>query len=196
MAPRDFSAAFGFASRSKSRASPSSAPLRPQAHPVALARRGPQAAVRVRSSPLHRSPSRPRRSWPESERNYDMATIGTFTQASNGSFTGTVKTLTLNAKATLRPIDKESDKGRLSPGSRLGRMRRGMEEDQPREPRLHLGQAGRSELPGADLRHPERDRYRRRICDDLVALSGERPPSGGALNRAARSRLTARMRAG
>ncbi|BCI71969.1 hypothetical protein SPKIRA_27990 [Sphingomonas paucimobilis] len=45
-----------------------------------------------------------------SERNYDMATIGTFTQAGNGSFTGTIKTLTLNAKATLRPIDKESEK--------------------------------------------------------------------------------------
>lgn len=39
-----------------------------------------------------------------------MATIGTFTQANNGSFTGTIKTLTLNAKAILRPIDKESDK--------------------------------------------------------------------------------------
>ena len=39
-----------------------------------------------------------------------MATIGTFTQAGNGSFSGTIKTLTLNAKATLRPIDKESDK--------------------------------------------------------------------------------------
>jgi len=39
-----------------------------------------------------------------------MATIGTFTQAGNGNFTGTIKTLTLNAKATLRSIDKESDK--------------------------------------------------------------------------------------
>ena len=39
-----------------------------------------------------------------------MATIGTFTQAGNGSFSGTIKTLTLNAKATLRPIDKESGK--------------------------------------------------------------------------------------
>lgn len=39
-----------------------------------------------------------------------MATIGTFTHAGNGSFSGTIKTLTLNAKATLRPIDKESDK--------------------------------------------------------------------------------------
>lgn len=39
-----------------------------------------------------------------------MATIGTFTQAGNGNFTGTIKTLTLNAKATLRPIDIEGDK--------------------------------------------------------------------------------------
>lgn len=49
-----------------------------------------------------------------------MATIGTFTQADNGSFSGTVKTLTLDTKATLRPIDKESDKApdfRLAVGS-------------------------------------------------------------------------------
>ena len=49
-----------------------------------------------------------------------MATIGTFTQAGNGSFAGTIKTLTLNAKATLRPIDKESEKApdfRLAVGS-------------------------------------------------------------------------------
>jgi uncharacterized protein (DUF736 family) len=93
--------------KQKSRTSPSSAALRPQ-------------AVRARSSPLHRSPSRPRRSRPEIERNFDMATIGTFTQAANGSFTGTIKTLTLNAKATLRPIDKESEKApdyRLAVGS-------------------------------------------------------------------------------
>tara|TARA_R110000782_G_scaffold78276_6_gene155269 strand:- start:22465 stop:23010 length:546 start_codon:yes stop_codon:yes gene_type:complete len=93
--------------KQKSRASPSSAALRPQ-------------AVRARSSPLHRSPSRPRRSRPEIERNFDMATIGTFTQAANGSFTGTIKTLTLNAKATLRLIDKESEKApdyRLAVGS-------------------------------------------------------------------------------
>ena len=49
-----------------------------------------------------------------------MATIGNFTQAANGSFTGTIKTLTLNAKATLRPVDKESEKApdyRLAVGS-------------------------------------------------------------------------------
>jgi uncharacterized protein (DUF736 family) len=38
-----------------------------------------------------------------------MATIGTFTKSNDG-YTGSVKTLTLNVKATLRPADKENDK--------------------------------------------------------------------------------------
>jgi uncharacterized protein (DUF736 family) len=38
-----------------------------------------------------------------------MATIGTFTR-SNGSFTGAVKTLSINAKTTIKPADKASDK--------------------------------------------------------------------------------------
>src|SRR3546814_10624755 len=67
-------------------------------------------AVHVRSCPLHRSPSRPRQSRSESERNFDMAIIGTFTQADNGTFTGTITTATLKLKATLRPIDIEGDK--------------------------------------------------------------------------------------
>ncbi len=39
-----------------------------------------------------------------------MATIGTFTKADNGNFTGTITTLTLKAKTIIRPVDKESDK--------------------------------------------------------------------------------------
>lgn len=39
-----------------------------------------------------------------------MATIGTFTKADNGNFIGTITTLTLKAKTTIRPVDKESDK--------------------------------------------------------------------------------------
>lgn len=49
-----------------------------------------------------------------------MAIIGTFTQADDGSFTGTIKTLTIDAQAALRPIDKEGDKSpdfRLAVGS-------------------------------------------------------------------------------
>jgi uncharacterized protein (DUF736 family) len=39
-----------------------------------------------------------------------MAQIGTFTRSDNGSFTGTIRTLSLNVKATLRPSDKDTDK--------------------------------------------------------------------------------------
>ncbi len=38
-----------------------------------------------------------------------MATIGTFTR-SGDSFTGAVKTLSINAKTTIKPADKASDK--------------------------------------------------------------------------------------
>jgi len=49
-----------------------------------------------------------------------MATIGTFTKSDNGNFTGTIKTASLNLKATIRPVDKESDKApdyRVAAGS-------------------------------------------------------------------------------
>ena len=39
-----------------------------------------------------------------------MAQIGTFTRQENGSFNGTIKTLALNVKATIRPADKDSEK--------------------------------------------------------------------------------------
>ena len=39
-----------------------------------------------------------------------MATIGTFTKADNGSFSGTIKTATLNLKTTIRPIETDSEK--------------------------------------------------------------------------------------
>ena len=38
-----------------------------------------------------------------------MAIIGTFTQTGNG-LSGTVKTLTLNAKVRLAPVEKDTDK--------------------------------------------------------------------------------------
>lgn len=38
-----------------------------------------------------------------------MATIGTFTKTGE-SFTGAVKTLSINAKTTIKPADKASDK--------------------------------------------------------------------------------------
>lgn len=39
-----------------------------------------------------------------------MAQIGTFTRQENGSLNGTIRTLTLNVKATIRPSDKDNDK--------------------------------------------------------------------------------------
>ncbi|WP_298673560.1 DUF736 domain-containing protein [uncultured Sphingomonas sp.] len=39
-----------------------------------------------------------------------MATIGTFTANSKGEFAGVIETLTLNTKATLRPVDKDGEK--------------------------------------------------------------------------------------
>ena len=39
-----------------------------------------------------------------------MAQIGTFTAGDNGGFAGTIRTLSLNVKATIRPSEKDSDK--------------------------------------------------------------------------------------
>jgi uncharacterized protein (DUF736 family) len=39
-----------------------------------------------------------------------MAQIGTFTQGENGALNGTIKTLTLNVKAAIRPSEKDNDK--------------------------------------------------------------------------------------
>jgi uncharacterized protein (DUF736 family) len=39
-----------------------------------------------------------------------MAQIGTFTRDETGAFIGTIKTLTLNVKAAIRPCSRENDK--------------------------------------------------------------------------------------
>ncbi|MES2443964.1 MAG: DUF736 domain-containing protein [Pseudomonadota bacterium] len=39
-----------------------------------------------------------------------MAQIGSFTRDESGTFTGTIRTLTLNVKATLKPSPKDNDK--------------------------------------------------------------------------------------
>ena len=39
-----------------------------------------------------------------------MAQIGTFTRGDDGAFTGTIKTLTINVKATIKPVASDSDK--------------------------------------------------------------------------------------
>lgn len=39
-----------------------------------------------------------------------MAQIGTFTRGDDGSFTGQIRTLNISTKATIRPVDKESER--------------------------------------------------------------------------------------
>jgi uncharacterized protein (DUF736 family) len=39
-----------------------------------------------------------------------MATIGTFTRDENGTYAGTIKTLTLNVKANIKTCDRDNDK--------------------------------------------------------------------------------------
>lgn len=39
-----------------------------------------------------------------------MATIGSFTKSENGDYSGSVKTLTLNVKARITPVEKTNDK--------------------------------------------------------------------------------------
>jgi Protein of unknown function (DUF736) len=90
-----------------------------------------------------------------------MATIGSFKKSENGDYAGAVKTLTLNVKARITPVDKTNDK---APDFRIyaGRTEFGacLAEDLERRPRISLGQARRSELPVADLRLAGRGRRR------------------------------------
>ena len=39
-----------------------------------------------------------------------MAQIGSFSRDENGIYSGTIRTLTLNVKATMRPVSKDNDK--------------------------------------------------------------------------------------
>ena len=83
-----------------------------------------------------------------------MATIGTFTTTDNG-YTGSVKTLTLNVKAKFVAVEGDNDK---APDFRIfaGTTEFGAawkKTARETEPRIPLGQARRSELPRADLRH-------------------------------------------
>jgi len=64
----------------------------------------------VRSSPVARPPSRPRKARLKWKRITIMATIGTFTKTENG-YTGSVKTLTLNVKAKITPAEGENERG-------------------------------------------------------------------------------------
>ena len=108
-----------------------------------------------------------------------MATIGTFTKTENG-FTGSVKTLTPQRQA----VKFVPDGGRQRRGPDYPHLRRrngfrcSLEEDRPRDAaRISLGQARRSELPGADLRRLVRPRAAR-ATPDLVPPQRRLSPTG------------------
>ncbi|WP_224742114.1 DUF736 family protein [Bradyrhizobium sp. 2S1] len=85
-----------------------------------------------------------------------MATIGTFTSTGNG-FTGTVRTLALNAKAKLVRVENPSDKGphfRIFAGNveleqfPTGMNRVGIPKTARVRFKLHAGEGGQHVWPG------------------------------------------------
>ena len=98
-----------------------------------------------------------------------MATIGFFTKNETG-YTGSVRTLTVNAKARFAAAEKEKDNApdyRVFAGT--AEIGAAWKKTSEARARVHLGQARRSELPGTDLRQPGRDRGRQAdLCPHLV----------------------------
>ena len=91
-------------------ASPSSTALWPNAHPVARARRGPELGARRPLPRLHEAiEAAIGRLRSQASGGYH-GTDGSFTRDDAGNFTGTIRTLTLNVKATINPSPKEHDK--------------------------------------------------------------------------------------
>ena len=85
-----------------------------------------------------------------------MAQIGTFTRAEDGSYTGTIKILSLNIKARFLPAELSENEKAPKPArdGRQRRDRRRVAADFQRQHRVSLGQARQPVLPGADLCQP------------------------------------------
>ena len=125
--------------------------------------------LRADRSPGQGSPSRPRWARPEQQTETTMATIGTFTRIGQ-RLHRLGQDPDAQRQGQVRPDRQGQRQGaRLSHLRRHHRVRRRLEEDRPRErSRVSLGQARRSELPGADLRLAGRGRGRRELQPDLV----------------------------
>jgi hypothetical protein len=61
-------------------------------------------------APGHQSPSWSRWARPDEKQETKMATIGSFKKSETGDYAGAVKTLTLNVKARITPVEKTNDK--------------------------------------------------------------------------------------
>ena len=115
-----------------------------------------------------------------------MAQIGTFTRDEDGSYTGTIRTLSLNIKVRFVPAEPSQNEKAPEParaGGQQCRDRCGLEADVEGEHRVSLGEARRPVLPGTDLRQPRR--VRRQLRARLVALTRPAPQGRGAASAAA-----------
>ena len=109
-----------------------------------------------------------------------MAQIGSFIPDESGVYTGTIRTLTLNVKATLRPAQKDHDKASDHRVQAGGRDRRGLAQGGARDRRrIYVDEARRPVAAGADLRDARAGRQGRAQAD-LVALSEAAAASGDA----------------
>ena len=102
-----------------------------------------------------------------------MTQIGSFTRNADGSYTGTIKTLAIDAKARLVPSDPASTSDKapdlrvVVSGVEIGAAwRRTSKEDRS----YHSVKLDDPSLHRAHLRQPLRGRQRR-VCADLVALT-------------------------
>ncbi len=116
-----------------------------------------------------------------------MSQIGSFTRSTDGSYTGTIKTLAIDVKARLVPSDPASTSDKapdlrvVVSGVEIGAAwRRTSKEDR----HLPLGQARRSVVHRA-ASTPTSSRARTANMPDLVALTGTRgaPLHSGASHR-------------
>ncbi|WP_247513413.1 DUF736 family protein [Bradyrhizobium sp. 157] len=74
-----------------------------------------------------------------------MAQIGTFTRDENGAYAGTIKTLTLNVKATIKPRDRDNDKAPTIASPPTASSRSRLEQDRsPTALRLRRSRRSRS----------------------------------------------------
>ena len=99
-----------------------------------------------------------------------MATIGSFKKSENGDYAGAVKTLTLNVKARITPVEKTNDK---APDFRIyaGRTR-SSSAPRGRRPRTKAASISRSSSTIRASRHRSTPRWSRSRAKTASRSSG------------------------
>src|SRR5712692_3740296 len=98
-----------------------------------------------------------------------MAQIGTFTRAEDGSYNGTIKTLSLNIKARFLPAEPSENEKAPNLRGMAGNLEMGAAWQRTSKDNTvyHSVIARRPVLLGTDLREPLRRRRRRDLHPDL-----------------------------